>query len=126
MIQTILCHWFCYFDIKITNILDLICIYGSIFDKLSFTKFFRGGIFGNPDSKEYIINREILSNNIVPPVVLFGDSEYDYFCAQKYGFDFVFVSGWSELKSWKDFVELNQLPSICSLSDLLQAEPTPT
>jgi len=65
--------------------------------------FFESGIFGSPDNKIEIFNREINKNNILFPAIFFGDSKYDYEVAKQFNIDFVFVSDWTEFKNYKKF-----------------------
>lgn len=57
---------------------------------------FDGGIFGSPDTKEIILERESLRGNIEGPAIFLGDSSYDLIVAGKAGYDFIFISAWSE------------------------------
>lgn len=67
-----------------------------VFDVRSLTPLFDLGIFGSPDDKSEIIEREIVSNSLQAKAVLFGDSKYDFEVAKQFGIDFVYVSSWSE------------------------------
>ena len=66
-------------------------------------RWFDGGIFGSPDSKEIILKREIENGNAVLPALFFGDSRYDHVAATGAGLDFVFVSGWTEFELWPKY-----------------------
>lgn len=57
---------------------------------------FDGGIFGSPDTKDTILQREISQACSPTPAVFFGDSAYDQQAALAAGLEFVFVSDWSE------------------------------
>lgn len=57
---------------------------------------FDGGIFGSPDNKDEILNRELVSGIIGLPAVFVGDSRYDIEAASRAGLDFIFLSQWSE------------------------------
>lgn len=81
---------------------------------------FDGGIFGSPDTKDVILAREIASGSIQAPALFLGDSRYDYEAAQRAGLDFVFISGWTEVREWKYFASSKQLDSYNSLNDLLR------
>jgi len=59
---------------------------------------FDGGIYGSPDTKDEILLREMSRGNIVMPALFIGDSQYDHRAASAAGLDFVFLSGWSEVK----------------------------
>lgn len=79
---------------------------------------FDGGIFGGPDSKDAILAREIESGTIRIPALFLGDSRYDYEAARRAGLDFIFISGWTEVKEWKSFVDSNKLKSLNSLNEM--------
>ncbi|MDB9536237.1 HAD hydrolase-like protein [Dolichospermum planctonicum CS-1226] len=89
-----------------------------IFNQRGLDNFFDGGIFGSPDSKDIILKRELANGNIQAPAVFFGDSKYDYQAADSVGLDFIFLSGWTEVKDWQSFCDDHQLPHFHSLSDL--------
>lgn len=79
---------------------------------------FDGGIFGSPDNKDQILSRELTSANITSPALFLGDSTYDHRAAHAAGLDFVFVSGWSEVVGWQDYVREQQLSVISNLEIL--------
>lgn len=74
-----------------------------VFSLLDIDKYFEAGIYGSPQTKDQIVAREIDSRNIEFPAIFFGDSRYDFEVSVKFGFDFVFVSDWSELSDWQSF-----------------------
>ena len=80
--------------------------------------FFDGSIFGSPDDKKLILQREIQAKNILFPAVFFGDSRYDYISANTFGIDFVFVSKWTEVSDWRSFISENNLVEISSVDSL--------
>lgn len=80
---------------------------------------FDGGIFGSPTRKDVILSRELERGNISGPAVYLGDSKFDYECARAAGLEFIFVSGWSEVRDWRAFVAQHGIESIEKLSDLL-------
>ncbi|WP_322003665.1 HAD family hydrolase [Marinobacter alexandrii] len=90
-----------------------------VFQKKKIDKLFEGGIFGSPDSKEEILDREIGLGNIVEPALFVGDSKYDYLASKKYDIDFVFVKQWTEFSGWADFCRSNKIVVCESLIDLL-------
>jgi phosphoglycolate phosphatase-like HAD superfamily hydrolase len=90
-----------------------------VFVKRDLTKFFDGGIFGSPETKEQILRREIQNDNIQYPAIYLGDSKYDYSVAKSFGIDFLFISGWSEVKEWSSFCEKNNIKSLAKISNLL-------
>lgn len=89
-----------------------------IFAERGLAKYFDGGIFGSPDTKDAILAREIEAGTIVAPAVLLGDSVYDFKAAATAGLDFVFVSGWTEVHDWRGFVTENGLSHVKWGSDL--------
>lgn len=80
---------------------------------------FETGIFGGPDIKEDVLNREIANKNISLPALFVGDSKYDYQAAKSAGLDFVFLSDWTEVKDWKDFCQANQINHAPNMQALL-------
>ena len=80
---------------------------------------FDGGIFGSPDTKHDIFSRLIPNAGRDAQNIYFGDSALDHIVAKDFGCDFVFVSKWSELPSWKDYVSSNNIYTIPTLMDYL-------
>ncbi len=91
----------------------------TIFTQRGLESMFNGGIFGSPDTKEIILQRELAKGNIQSPSVFIGDSRYDSQAAMAAGMDFLFVSAWTEFKDWKDYCREHNLPHIRTLSNLL-------
>lgn len=91
-----------------------------LFAERDIAQFFDGGIFGSPDSKEVIMNREREQGNIKSPAVFIGDSQYDYTAVESVGdIDFIFVTDWSEFTNYRDFfADKEHLLIVNSLSDL--------
>ena len=92
-----------------------------VFAQRQLSPLFDGGIFGSPDTKEEILLREIELGNLQTPALFLGDSRYDYIAATKANLDFVFVSGWSELKNWQFFCSKLDLKHIEKLSKIFHA-----
>src|SRR5690554_255776 len=90
-----------------------------VFKSRGLEKIFDGGIFGSPNQKEVILDREIASGNIQSDALFIGDSKYDYESAQHAGLDFVFVTGWSEVSDWPPWVKSNKIEHIESIKDLV-------
>ena len=76
-----------------------------VFAQRGLTELFDGGIYGSPDTKDEILARELQNNTIQMPALFLGDSKYDYQAASTAGLDFVFLSGWSEVKGWQAWVK---------------------
>lgn len=91
-----------------------------VFAQRDIAKWFDGGIFGSPDTKDEILSRELASGNIRHPALFLGDSKYDYQAANTAGLDFVFLSDWSEVKGWQDFIEEKNIKSITSIMEITE------
>jgi len=89
-----------------------------IFAGRSLAHLFDGGIFGSPDTKEQILQREIKRGNIKTPACFLGDSQYDFKASKAAGLNFIFISGWSEMEDWKTFCEENFIQHYISLSQI--------
>ena len=91
----------------------------SIFAIRGLAELFDGGIFGSPDTKSTILDREIESANIAAPALFLGDSRYDHEAAVASQLDFVFVSQWTEFMAWKSYCRSHGLRCIRSPRDLV-------
>lgn len=94
-----------------------------IFSKRGLDVLFDGGIFGSPDNKCKILERELSIGNIKKPAVFIGDSRYDYEAASGTGLDFIFMSEWSEFHGWEDYLkdeECRIVSNIDQLSKILE------
>lgn len=96
----------------------------TIFDARELTAFFDGGVYGSPETKEVIVEREIAAGTIVQPALFFGDSKYDHEIANFFNLDFLFVSEWSEFSEWKAYQACHGFPTVSNLHDLLTAFST--
>tara|TARA_Y100001968_G_scaffold333285_1_gene395174 strand:+ start:2454 stop:3101 length:648 start_codon:yes stop_codon:yes gene_type:complete len=90
----------------------------ALFEKRDLANLFEGGIYGSPDSKEVIFERELARENITLPALFIGDSKYDYFSSNKHGLDFIFLGQWTEVSDWKSFCEENNINHIDSLQSV--------
>lgn len=90
-----------------------------VFARRGISKLFDGGVFGSPDTKEEIVTRELSSGNIKRPTLFLGDSKYDHETAHMMGLDFVFISNWSEMPDWRQWVGEKGLSQAGSVSDLI-------
>lgn len=89
-----------------------------VFSKRKLSHLFDGGIYGSPDTKDEILSREIGSGNIILPALFLGDSKYDYQAATTANLDFVFLSDWSEVNSWEEWCQINQIAYYSSLKQV--------
>ncbi|MDS3859247.1 HAD hydrolase-like protein [Thermosynechococcaceae cyanobacterium BACA0444] len=90
-----------------------------VFNRRGIHSFFDGGIFGSPDDKKAIFERELKAEKNLFPSIFFGDSKYDYEVTANTEIDFIFLSEWSELQDWKSFVDFHKIQSTKSISSLL-------
>jgi len=60
-------------------------------------------VFGNPDTKFDIFQRELDAGRIAHPFLMFGDSKLDYEVTKAFGGDFIFMSGLTEFKDHEAF-----------------------
>ena len=89
-----------------------------VFARRGIAEWFDGGIFGSPDTKDEILARELGSGNIQKPSLFLGDSKYDFQAATAAGLDFVFLSGWTEVKDWAEWSEFHDLKVFSSIDEL--------
>ena len=94
-----------------------------IFAARGLARHFDAGIFGGPDSKDVILEREKRNGRIVQPALFLGDSRYDLEAARRAGLDCVFVSGWTEFAGWEAHVTASGIRHIQALIDLERAVP---
>lgn len=80
-----------------------------VFSARNLIELFDGGIFGSPDSKDTILERELANNNIRKSAIFLGDSRYDHIASSSAGLDFVFLSYWTEFENWKNYCHENNL-----------------
>jgi len=93
-----------------------------IFQMRGISDWFDAGIFGSPDTKEDILIRELENGNILTPALFIGDSKYDFKAAKFVGLDFVFLSGWSEVKGWDSWVAENGICATRNMESLMSLE----
>lgn len=90
-----------------------------VFAERGLAEYFDGGIFGSPDTKDEILEREINNGNIQQPALFLGDSKYDYQAASGAGLDFVFLSGWTEVEGREEWCDKYCLVSVEGIGKLL-------
>lgn len=81
----------------------------NIFQRRNLTQYFECGIFGGPDIKEDVLAREQANGNIQLPALFVGDSKYDHQASTGAGLDFIFLSGWTEVKDWQTYCRQHQI-----------------
>ena len=80
--------------------------------------YFNGGIFGSPETKDTILEREISNGNITKSALFLGDSKYDYQAAKPAGLDFVFLTDWTEVTRWKVWCLENKINYKLNINEL--------
>lgn len=90
-----------------------------VFAARDLAKYFEGGIFGSPDSKDTILAREIESGNITRPALFLGDSKYDYQAAKAAELDFLFLTQWTEVKDHQAWCLEHALTMKTNLLDMV-------
>lgn len=93
-----------------------------VFAKRGLDKYFNGGIYGSPDTKNIILNREIEKGTIKMPALFLGDSKYDYQAAQSVGLDFVFLTKWTEVKEYQMWCEKQVISTYSDISETVSNE----
>tara|TARA_Y100001968_G_C19436864_1_gene760223 strand:+ start:1530 stop:2198 length:669 start_codon:yes stop_codon:yes gene_type:complete len=91
----------------------------SIFKQKKINHFFDGGIYGSPDSKNIILSNQLIKGSIKSPALFLGDSKLDHNVAILNGMDFIFVSAWTELKSYKDYCKKHSIKIIENVYQIL-------
>jgi len=94
-----------------------------VFQARGLDKYFDGGIFGSPDAKDVILERELGSSNINQPALFLGDSKYDFQAAKTAKLDFIFLSNWTEVKDWEIFTAQNSINVYLDMDALLWLRP---
>lgn len=91
----------------------------SLFAERGIDDLFDAGIYGSPDNKDFILEREVANGNLAKPGIFFGDSRYDHEASTRAGLDFVFVSYWTELQDWQNYCRTHNITVIERLSNAL-------
>ena len=91
-----------------------------VFKHKNISEYFNGGIFGSPDKKIEILEREIKKENIKYPALMFGDSKLDHEVSVFHKIDFIFVHKWSDCKDYKAYCKNNSIKKIPYLADFLK------
>jgi phosphoglycolate phosphatase-like HAD superfamily hydrolase len=81
--------------------------------------FVKSCIFGSPESKDVILDREIRLSTIKNPALYIGDSQYDHEVSRNFSLDFIFLSNWTEFLNWREYTNLNSITTYGSIKDLL-------
>lgn len=76
------------------------------------------GVFGSPDDKLDIVQREIDSGRLPMPALFLGDARYDSEVARAKGLDFVFLSAWTDFVEWEEYCAQLGVPVFEDLQSL--------
>jgi phosphoglycolate phosphatase-like HAD superfamily hydrolase len=90
-----------------------------IFPRRNLAHLFEVGVFGGPDQKEQVLAREKANGSIQFPALFLGDSKYDHQAAIGAGLDFVFLSGWTEVKDWQSYCQQHKIKVVRNIIELL-------
>jgi phosphoglycolate phosphatase-like HAD superfamily hydrolase len=93
-----------------------------VFARRGLAHLFDGGIHGSPEPKHEILARLERDGTLQRPALFLGDSVYDYEVARDASIDFLFLSGWSEVENWQDFVRQNGLAEMHAIGDLCETQ----
>lgn len=88
-----------------------------VFAQRNLSSYFNG-IYGSPRNKYKIFEDLLMENKLRKPVLFLGDSKLDYEVSKSFGFDFIFISGWTEFSNWKSFTFENQILNVPFVKDI--------
>ncbi len=91
----------------------------SIFAKKEIKHLFNGGIFGSPNTKNEILKRELGRGSIKLPALFLGDTKLDHRVSVSNGLDFIFVSAWTEFRSYEQYCIENSIKNISKVYELI-------
>jgi phosphoglycolate phosphatase-like HAD superfamily hydrolase len=89
-----------------------------VFEIRDLSKYFDLGIYGSPDSKDEILQRELTNQHLKLPGLFVGDSRYDHIASRNVGLDFVFMNRWTEFSNWQEYCQQHGIPIMQQVSDL--------
>lgn len=90
-----------------------------VFMERGIASLFDGGIFGSPDTKDEILNREKEQGNTPTPGLFIGDSRYDYEAAARADLDFAFIKQWTEFASHEEYFKSKPVFKYFNIKELL-------
>ena len=91
----------------------------NVFTEKQIMYLFDGGVFGSPDSKNVILNRELTRENIKRPALFLGDTALDHQVSVANGLDFIFVSAWTECRAYEQYCMDNSIRIISKVYELV-------
>ena len=76
----------------------------SIFSQRKISNYFNAGIFGSPSTKAEILSSLLQTSAFEPSTTLFiGDSKLDHQVSSSFNIDFLFLSGWTDMRDWQKY-----------------------
>jgi len=90
-----------------------------VFKLKKINRYFDGGIFGSPDTKSEIIQREKINENIKNPALFIGDSKLDHIAAKSNCLDFIFLTEWTEFVNYETYCKENNIIFRKDIKDLM-------
>lgn len=89
-----------------------------VFSDRGLAKYFDGGIFGSPNNKNFILERELNNKNIIKPALFIGDSKYDYQAAKLADLDFIFLTDWTDVVDFSNWCSKKCIPTNLNIESL--------
>ena len=90
-----------------------------MFELRGLSSYFDGGIFGSPDEKEKIVEREKSDKNIIGKSLFLGDSMYDYQVSLTFELDFIFLTQWTDFYGWNEYFKKRGVQTCTNISQLI-------
>ena len=81
------------------------------------------GIYGSPDSKDTVLARLRAAGKLPLPGIYVGDSTLDHDVAGRFGLDFVFLYGYTQLPDWREHFAGKPVRLARDLGELLALVP---
>lgn len=87
-----------------------------VFSARNIDHYFTSGIWGSPATKYDNINSQF-SSLVVKSTLFIGDSQLDHQVAESFGFDFIFVSDWTEMPDWQSYCDQHNVKAFRNIGD---------
>jgi len=81
--------------------------------------YYNRGIFGSPDTKDTILEREVANGNITRPALFLGDSKYDYQAAKTADLGFIFLTQWTDVTDHQAWCKELELGVFLNIKEIL-------
>jgi phosphoglycolate phosphatase-like HAD superfamily hydrolase len=90
-----------------------------VFARRGLADYFDGGVYGSPSTKYVIIEQLLHEKRLDHPTLFLGDSRLDYEVAKAFEMDFFFISEWTELNGWQEYVATHDISAISKIGNLV-------